>query len=134
MVIEKKVLKTSAPKVLAANSKRESTPEKPTDIALYTKGYETTAAAKAVAHQVKISSIPKLSCKNEPITLFLPKVRSNKNPMVTGGKAKGTIPRISIKILSLTLRLIENQASNVAIGKLIKVATTETLRLTSKEA
>ena len=53
--------------------------------------------------------------------------------MVTGGKAKGIIPEISIKILNLTLRLTDNQASSVAIGKLIKVATTETLRLTSKE-
>ena len=97
------------------------------------KGYETTAAAKAVAHQVKIRSMPKMSCKNEPIILFLPSTISNKNPIVTGGKAKGIIPIISINILNLTLRLIDNQASNVAIGKLIKVATTETLRLTSKE-
>ena len=73
--------------------------------------------------------VPNILFINEPKGPFLPKIISRKNPTITGGIANG-IKIIKSRIdLPGILVLVNTQAINIDIGKLIIVAVNATFRL-----
>lgn len=88
-VIVKNTLHAPAPNILAHCSSRTSTSAIPTITDLTMRGNETTDEAIAAANQVNTISLPKIIWLNCPSGLELLKIINKKNPIITGGSAKG---------------------------------------------
>ena len=110
-----------APSVVAACSSFGSTPSIPIRIARTISGKAMIAAASTAPVQRNAKTMP-ISAKNPPTRPCVPKVKSNRYPVTTGGKISGKCTKPLRSCLPQNSRRASRCATQIAKGRLRSVA------------